>query len=250
MKTTKVLLLVCFIISLNASCFFVDSITSPEFDNGIHGSGIMITEKRLLPYFDSVQMNTSGDVFVTSSTNQRITVTVDSNVIEYVYTTVNNRKLQIGIKHGVQLSNINLTVDVGVINLEELCTTSSGDIIGKNKFEADVIVLRTSSSGDINLDLKAEKLFSNISSSGDIFVSGSAAEHKATISSSGDLHAFNLDTENTKISISSSGDAEVYVTNKLEATLSSSGSLYYKGHPSLAHSVSSSGRIYNANGSF
>jgi len=228
----------------------IDSINSPEFDNRIHGSGVLITEDRPQPDFNSIQINTSGKVFINRSRNQHVSVTVDSNVIKYVYTTVNNGKLNIGINRGVQLSNISLTVDIGMMDLEELRTTSSGDIIGRDQFVSDVIVLATSSSGNISLDLKTDKLYSNISSSGDLYLSGSADEHKAYISSSGDLYAFNLNTETTKINISSSGDAEVYVANTLDATLSSSGSLYYKGNPSITQSVSSSGRIYNANGSF
>jgi len=250
MKNLKIILIVFSFIALNTSCMVIDSINSPEFDNRIHGSGVLITEERPLPYFNSVQINTSGKVFINRNKNQQVSVTVDSNVAKYVYTTVNNGKLNIGIKNGIQLSNINLTVNIGMMNLAELRTTSSGDIIVRDQFVSDAIVIATSSSGDISVDLKVEKLYSNISSSGDIYLSGSANEHKAYISSSGDLHAFNLNTETTKINISSSGDAEVHATNNLEITLSSSGSLYYQGNPSITQSVSSSGRIHNANGSF
>ncbi|MBC8181039.1 hypothetical protein H8E88_07940 [candidate division KSB1 bacterium] len=64
MVKLKILLIVLSLISLNTSCLFVDTITSPEFDNRIHGSVVLITEERPLPYFNSVQINTSGKVFI------------------------------------------------------------------------------------------------------------------------------------------------------------------------------------------
>jgi len=250
MTKLKIILIAFSLIILNTSCLVIDSINSPEFDNRIHGSGVLITEERSLPYFNSVQINTSGKVFINRNKTQQVSVAVDSNVIKYVYTTVSNGKLNIGIKSGINVSNIRLTIDIGMNDLAELRTTSSGDIFVNDQFVSDAIVIATSSSGDISLDIKTEKIYSNISSSGDIFLNGSADEHRAYITSSGDLHAFNLATKTTKINISSSGDAEVSATNYLEVTLSSSGSLYYKGNPSITYSVSSSGKIYNANGAF
>ena len=248
MAKLKFFLILLSIVSLNSSCMFIDTITSPEFNNKIHGSGVLITEERTLANFNSVEMTTSGKVFLTSDSNQQVSVTVDSNIIKYIYTTVSDGKLYIGVQRGVQLSNINLIVNIKMNNLEELRTISSGDIIGQNKFKADVVCLSTVSSGNIEMELETDKLCSSISSSGNIFLSGSTLEHEVNISSSGDLHSFNFVTETTKISISSSGNAEVYVSDFLDVILSSSGSLYYKGYPSITYSVLSSGKIYNANG--
>ena len=246
MKSARLLSVFLFILLLNSSCLIID--VSDSFKNDrITGSGYLITEQRTLPEFNSVEMSTPGKVYITYGTEQEVSVVVDQNIAEFITTSVHNGKLYIGTEHGVSLSNYKLIINLTMTDLEELVTSSSGDIIGKNKFTADRVGLVTNSSGDICLDLEADRLNTRISSSGDIYLSGSVVLHEATISSSGDLYAFNLVTSTTKINISSSGNAQVYASRLLDVRISSSGDLYYKGYPTIYKSISSSGRIYDSN---
>ena len=248
MKTAKLLFVILGLLLLNAACFIIDINDSNQGVNDqIYGSGNLITEQRILPSFNSVEISTAGKVYLTYGTGQEVSVTVDENIAEYITTSVHGRKLMIGTRSGVSLSNYRLIINLTMTDLEELVTNSSGDIIGKNIFEADRIGLVINSSGDISLNLKADRLYSRISSSGDLFLSGSATYHEATISSSGDMYAFNLITDTTKITLNSSGDAEVYVSQLLDVKINSSGDLWYKGNPTIYQSISSSGRIYDAN---
>ena len=246
MKNARLLSVFLFLLLLNSSCLIID--VSDSFKNDrITGSGYLITEQRTLPEFNSVEMSTAGKVYITYGTEQEVSVVVDQNIAEFITTSVHNGKLYIGTEHGVSLSNYKLIINLTMTDLEELVTSSSGDIIGKNKFTADRVGLVTNSSGDICLDLDADRLNTRISSSGDIYLSGSVVLHEATISSSGDLYAFNLVTSTTKINISSSGNAQVYASRLLDVRISSSGDLYYKGYPTIYKSISSSGRIYDSN---
>ena len=244
MKSARLLFIILLLI--NSSCLIID--VSDSFKNDrITGSGYLITEQRTLPEFHSVEMRTAGKVYITHGSEQEVSVVVDQNIAEFITTSVHNGKLYIGTEHGVSLSNYKLIINLTMTDLAELVTSSSGDIIGKNKFTADRVCLVTNSSGDICLDLEADRLNTRISSSGDIYLGGSVVLHEATISSSGDLHAFDLMTTTTKISINSSGNAEVYASRLLDVRISSSGDLYYKGHPTIYQSISSSGRIFDRN---
>jgi hypothetical protein len=245
MKRSLLLLSICLLLLLNSSCLIVD--VADGLDETISGSGHIITESRALPQFNSVIMNMAGKVYLVYGDEQEVTVTVDQNIAEYIITSVQNGKLVIETARGVSLSNYKLIINLTMTDLEELVTNSSGDIIGKNLFYADVVNLTINSSGDISLDLEANQLYSRISSSGDLFLSGSVPIHQATISSSGDLHAFNLVTDTTKITLNSSGNAEVYVSRLLDIRINSSGDLFFKGHPTIYKSISSSGRIYDSN---
>lgn len=244
MKSAKFLLVI--LLLLNSSCLIID--VSDSIDNDkVRGSGYLVTEQRELPEFNSVEMCTAGKVYITYGTEQEVSVVVDQNIAEFITTSVHDGTLYIGTERGVSLSNYKLIVNLTMTDLEELVTCSSGDIIGKNKFTGDRVGLVTNSSGDICLDLEADRLTTRISSSGDIYLSGSVDLHEATISSSGDLYAFNLFTYTTKINISSSGNAEVYASRLLDVRISSSGDLHFKGHPTIYQSLSSSGRIIDKN---
>lgn len=248
MKTKKLFLLILGLISLNTACLIIDVSDSIEDSNGkIKGSGYLITEQRTLPLFNSVEMNTAGKVYVTYGMEQEVLVVVDQNIAEYITTSVYDGKLYIGTKRGVSLSNYKLIINLTMTDVEELVTNSSGDIIGNNKFVADRVGLLINSSGDICLDLEADQLYTRISSSGDLLLSGAVVYHEATLASSGDLYAFNLITDTTKITICSSGNAEVYAVRLLDVRISSSGDLYFKGYPTIYQSISSSGRIFDKN---
>ena len=86
-----------------------------------------------------------------------------------------------------------------------------------------------------------------ISSAGNIVLFGYADSHNANLTSAGNLSSFDLKTKYTTISISSAGNASIYVTDLLNATLSSVGSLYYKGNPQVQSRVSSLGNIHHVN---
>lgn len=248
MKTAKLLFFILGLLLLNTSCLLVDVIDSvDETHNQITGSGHLISLSRDLPEFNSVEMNTSGKVYITQGSEQEVSVTVDENIAEYIITTVRGGRLIISTKSGISLSNFRLIVNLTMTDLEELVTNSSGDFIGKSTFKVDRMSLVTNSSGNISLNLDADQLYSRILSSGDLYLSGVAKKHVATIHSSGNIYAFNLFTEAAKITINSSGDAEVYVSNLLEVIINSSGDVFYKGHPTLHHSINSSGRLIDAN---
>ena len=54
---------------------------------------------------------------------------------------------------------------------------------------------------------------------------------EANLSSAGDLNAGELKANEVDISVSSAGDASVYVTERLEAKASSAGDIRYYGDP-------------------
>lgn len=245
---TKLILIIAALLSLNTSCLIVDvNDSGNDCDGSIDGSAVLLTEIRDLPDFNSVDMTTAGKVFITSGTEQQVSITVNDNIIDYITTAVRNGKLFIGTKSGVSLSNMNLTVNLTMTDLDELVASSAGSIVGRNKFKADAVCLILSSAGGMWLELEADRIYSNLSSAGNLSLVGEVREHNAFLSSAGSLHAFDMISETTKITLSSAGNAEVYVTNTLQATLSSIGSLFYKGNPTIHKNLSSKGQIINMN---
>ena len=229
------------------SCTIVEDSISHDPSDRIRGSGDLITEVRTLPDFHSVHISTAGKVNVTYGTKQQASVTVDDNVLEYITTTVSDGRLDIGVWHGVQLSRFSLTVNLTMTDLEELSASSAGSFVGKNKFKADFVAFALSSAGDISLDIEADQVNSSLSSAGDLFLTGTANKHQAVLSSAGDLHAFNLITNTTTVIVSSAGDAEVFANDLLDVTISSVGSVYYRGYPRIRQHISSLGKLINRN---
>ncbi|GAJ00009.1 unnamed protein product, partial [marine sediment metagenome] len=69
--------------------------------------------------------------------------------------------------------------------------------------------------------------------------SGSAKEMKASITGSGKVYASNFVVDKCEVRISGSGDVEINVKSDLDANITGSGSVSYKGNPSHINSHSS-----------
>ncbi|SKC44657.1 head GIN domain-containing protein [Ohtaekwangia koreensis] len=136
-----------------------------------------------------------------------------------------------------------MRIEVEVAGALEADVSGSGDVVVKGKcksFNSDV-----SGSGKVSLALAIENLADfGISGSGKIEASGSANAVKTSISGSGKVLAAELVTNTCDVRISGSGDVEINVTEALDANISGSGSVSYKGEPKRLNSHSSgSGKV-------
>ena len=104
-----------------------------------------------------------------------------------------------------------------------------------------------SGSGKIFIDkLKADKLNLDISGSGSITLAGTdkLQKMKFNISGSGDIHACDLEVSDIEGDISGSGTACVWAKDALDAEISGSGRISYKGNPRKIYTnTSGSGRV-------
>ena len=136
-----------------------------------------------------------------------------------------------------------LTIEVELTGDLEADVSGSGNIDVKGKcktFESDV-----SGSGRVQLAaLILEKADFGVSGSGRIQARGSASEVAATISGSGKVLAADLIAKSCEIRISGSGDVEINVKEELNANISGSGTVSYRGNPSRVNShASGSGSV-------
>ncbi len=92
--------------------------------------------------------------------------------------------------------------------------------------------------------IEANSLNVRISSSGNVKIGEGVVDmQEIRISSSGDYHGESMRSGQVTVTLSSSGNARLWVEESLDANLSSSGSVYYKGDPEVFDSHSASGRV-------
>ncbi|MBL7877102.1 MAG: DUF2807 domain-containing protein [Cyclobacteriaceae bacterium] len=137
----------------------------------------------------------------------------------------------------------NLEIEADANGLVEANVSGSGNVYVKGNCRA--LESKVSGSGNVRIAGNiTERADVNVSGSGKIMASGTAREIRTTISGSGEVRAANLEVEKCDVRISGSGDVEINVKRELEATISGSGSVTYKGNPSQVNSHSSgSGKV-------
>jgi len=146
----------------------------------------------------------------------------------------------------VYLDRINVTwkkqmvVHVTMRDIDYISASSAGDVLGMTPIKAGELKIRTSSAGDVKVDVTATRLDLSTSSSGDITITGTADYLEASTSSAGDIKGYDLTVKEADISASSAGDVKITVTNRLKARASSAGDIYYMGNPEYIDAKSSS----------
>lgn len=233
MKSLKFLLAVTLLISISASC--VDA----QWRRTVRGEGPVVKENRQASPFDGVKVSTGIDVYLSQGNSHSITVEADENLHEYIRTEINAGVLNVYSDANIREAKMK-RVYVTMKDISLLRTTSAGDIIGETPVKGEAIELGASSAGDIRLEVHANDLEINISSSGNIRLTGEADVMNADLSSAGDLEAFGLVVKEADVNVSSAGDAQINVTDKLVARASSAGDISYQGNPKQVDARSSS----------
>lgn len=228
-------------------------------------NGDMVTEVIAIPEFEGIDMQISGDVFLTQGSPQKVEVYGASNLIDKLKRDVSNGVWDIEFR-GCASRVKDFEVRITVPNLNYVKLSGSGSIRTENRFDVSDLDLRVSGSGElildadadnvdmdlsgsgrVSLDMTAADLKSTISGSGRLEIIGESPTHDLQISGSGQVIGFDFLTLESIARISGSGKAEVAVADRLEARISGSGDVYYKGSPQLDVNISGSGRVIDAN---
>jgi citrate lyase gamma subunit len=205
----------------------------------VEGHGNVVTKERKTDSFTGVKVSSGIDVYLKQGNNEEVTVEADENLHEYILTEVRNGILNVYSEYSIRHAE-RKRVYVTMKEVNSVKTTSAGDVFGESPINSDRLELSASSAGNIKMDVNAKNIDIDISSSGDITLKGETDMLRADLSSAGDLNAYELKSREADISVSSAGDADVYVTDRITARASSAGDVNYKGDPKYVDSHSSS----------
>ena len=214
--------------------------------NCIKGQGNTVTQELYVLDFTGVKLEIAADIYITQGDELSVSVTGQPNIINELERDVDNGVWEIEFDRCVK-NYREMTIHITMPEIDYLAISGSGTIYGQNTFDVDVIDLKISGSGDMDLELNASKVDAKISGSGKMKLSGEAEVSEFNISGSGDYSAFELLTKRSEVSISGSGDADVFASEYLDVDITGSGDVYYKGNPSLNVRITGSGNVYNAN---
>lgn len=219
------------------------AITNAQWGKRIKGNGNVVTVERSVGDYDAVALAGWFDVELVAGDEGEITLKGESNLLEYIKTEVKNGKLIVKVEKGVNLkpsnwnSGIYITVPVETINSVTL--SGSGDIVGKTTLKSDNFNTRISGSGDITLAIEAENVEATLSGSGDINLEGKTTNLNIQVSGSGDIKAYELEAEFATVQVSGSADVKVTANQSIDARVSGSGDITYRGNPKKINSKSS-----------
>jgi hypothetical protein len=237
MKTAKNILLIPLILFLVAGCVV-------NIQDSITGDGNVVSQTRDVPVFSGIKVGSGIDVFVTQGENQSVVVEADENLQDWIRTEVNGSVLHIYTDKNIRLAKTK-KINITCKTIDKIDVSSAGDVTGLSPFKTDKLDIDMSSAGDLKFEVEANEITISISSAGNVVLKGRTDTLKADLSSAGDLNAFDLEAKYGDVSVSSAGNARVFVTEEASFHSSSAGDIDYKGEPRVKEIQTSSAGTVN-----
>jgi hypothetical protein len=245
--------------------FFLPSIACGVFSlSTVKGSGNISTQTVNVSNFNSVTLETSGDVYIEQGQTESLTVQADDNILPVLDNKVKGNELVLAVQPGKSIDPTKKIVyQITVKDLNAVTLMGSGNFY-VSPVKSDSMKMSVMGSGDLNFeDLTTGKLNMDLSGSGNIIIDklgaasidasangsgdfklvGKADSQVITYRGSGNYRAGDLETTSADINIPGSADVTVWVTDQLKVHVNGSGTVSYYGKPSVDQSGAGSGKI-------
>ena len=197
----------------------------------IHGSGEMKTENRKVGEFNRISISGVYKVVLKQDSTFGITISADDNLLKYIKTTVSGDKLHIYNKRNFCNAG-ELTITIGVRNLEELGTSGVVDVQSDGKINAKDLHFDLSGASKITMDITAAKVTTSGSGASELNLKGQATSHDIDLSGDSKVYALDFVVGSCDIQSSGVGHSEVDVLNSLSIHSSGASEVKYRGNPS------------------
>jgi len=221
-------------VSLLASCWTGTCVT---------GKGAVIKRDLVVASFHGIVVQGSMDVRVSPAPSQAVEVEGQENLVGLVESEVRDGIWTIRTSECYRTDKP-FIVYIRVPTLDKVIIQGSGDVLGTGTLETGSMDLTVQGSGDVDLTVKASKVEAFVQGSGTIKLGGTCDDLNAEVQGSGDVKAGNMSTANATANVNGSGDITVKVAGTLDAVISGSGDVRYKGTPAeIKKQVSGSGDI-------
>lgn len=210
--------------------------------------------------FSSIEVLGSPDVEYRQSSGSQAKVSIygSDNLVDLLDVSTVNGVLKVNIKKGVKIlsGERRLKVIASSPSLNQVEIKGSADVYLKGTLKGADLNLNITGSGDIeaenlqytnlssfvkgsgDIDLKnvkATTVRTIVSGSGDVDIKGSTQWATLTVNGSGDISAEKLTATEVVATVAGSGDITCYASKKLDAKVSGSGDIEYKGSPSVVN---------------
>lgn len=232
------------LLSLLASIVFL---TSCHFMGGerVTGNGHISSQQKNTETFNRVSVSGEVKVHVRQDAANSVRIETDDNLMPYIEVSTKGNTVTIRTKEGYNLDpSKEIIAYVSAPSFENIDVSGACDIIGDSPITGTTsLTMDVSGDGEIVMDVQVPKVSTTISGSGAVTLKGKATDFEAAINGSGKIKCFDFETDNSKIDLSGSADAEITANKVLNVSVSGDGEVKYKGAANVSQNISGSGSV-------
>jgi hypothetical protein len=209
----------------------------------VEGSGVLVTDVRVLEHFSEVNYAGPGTLTLRQANTTTLTVSGDDNLVSMVSSQVTGKRLNVQISyhfapHGFQ-AKLPLIVNLAVPQLTYLRGNARMD-----RLTGEEVTIEAHSTNEIVIDeLSISRLKVIMTDASKVQLLGEVQHLEVTNWGSGNFDGSKLQSRSASVHVNSTGSASVRVSTSLEAVITSSGSLSFIGDPAVSQQVTGTGSV-------
>lgn len=206
------------------------------------GNGTIVEEERKLENFSSIVVEGGYNIELEQG-EPSILIKTDENLIPLIQAEVKRNTLRLSNSESLKGSD-GITIRIRYPELEKLEIGGAAKVSNAGTIGAKDLEIAVKGAALVDLEVEARKLELDLDGASSVSFKGTARQLEADLSGAGNLEAYELRVRDAVVKLSGIGNAEVYVTDNLQAKVSGVGSIRYKGDPqNIQRDVSGVGSI-------
>jgi hypothetical protein len=233
------------LLPLLALVLSMTSCNDGDFGPGVRGTGPVESEVRSVNSFSRIEVQDHIDVVLTQGAQPEVQLEAQRNILEIVEATTSGDKLVLHLTRPTRgKSTKRVRAYITMPNLSEVVVQDHASVQSTASWSANTFNLRIKDHGTAELRFdQVEKLATTVADHGNLTLAGEVRQHEISGRNHASVRAFNLGTQDTKVSVNDHASAEVLAVNTLVAEARDHGSVTYKGRPTVSVRTSDHGHV-------
>lgn len=193
--------------------------------------------------FTQLEIGAAFKITVTQANEFSVVANGNTEDLEKVDIRKDGSTLKIDMKNGAVPDHPVIELVITMPKMEELETSGVVEVTGTNTFTGNNLSLDLSGSSAINMNIDVQKLDINGSGATELNMSGKASQLKLELSGTGTAGLIQLAVNDAGIEMSGATSAQLNVAKRIQAEVSGTANIVYKGNPSVTQEVSGAASI-------
>jgi hypothetical protein len=195
--------------------------------------------------FDRLEIDGAGAVRLVQGDRDEVFVSGDPQTVSSVSVERVGNQMHLSLPGGWKFWEADKTqVEVRMRTVSRITLSGVSDLVASGTIKSPSLGIDIAGSGAARFeDLRAESLNFTISGSGEGQLAGRVEQLKLSVSGRGKISADQLQVGDARVSISGVGNADLWVTDTLNANISGAGHVHYRGQPKVRQSISGLGSV-------
>lgn len=240
MKTSLITpLLFAFVLLSSAGCDRVDK------QQYIKGDRNIVSIQRMVEPFNGLASTGDFVVVFRQSDACGVTVTVDQNLQDYIYTEVVDGLLTIGTPDNCLLkASKTLLVEIDYIELATLDLAGAVKLRNENTLTFDTLKVTCAGASNFDWNMEGNYFEVHIPGASSMKLSGNVGQVRMQLDGASSVDASHLNARIFSLNMAGASKVSLLATEQLDVDLAGAGIVNYKGNPSVKNfSINGFGRV-------